>query len=375
VTATMRGVALPGNSTVEHVEVPVPEPGPGQVLLAVRASSICGSDIRAIYREHLGRGPEAYQGVIAGHEPCGEVVAVGPGCRRLAEGDRVVVYHIAGCGACDECRRGYPIGCSDPSRAAYGWQRDGGHAEYLLAEEASCIPLPGRLSFVDGALVSCGFGTAYEALLRLGVSGTDTLLVTGLGPVGLAAAMLGRALGAGPVIGTDVSPERRALAIRLGLVDHAVPADDAAAEAIRELTGGHGCEATIDCSGNAGARHLALSSTRHWGRCAFVGEGGTVSFDVSQLLIHRQISLHGSWVTSVAHMEQLLELLNRWDLHPERIVTDRYRLADADQAYRAADAGTAGKVCIVADDGSALDVQQEGTTADVDRSRAPRRRS
>jgi threonine dehydrogenase-like Zn-dependent dehydrogenase len=95
----------------------------------MKASSICGSDIRAIYREHLGSGPEAYQGVVAGHEPCGQVVAVGPGCRRLQAGDRVVVYHIAGCGVCEECRSGYMIGCTSPLRAAYGWQRDGAHAE------------------------------------------------------------------------------------------------------------------------------------------------------------------------------------------------------------------------------------------------------
>jgi threonine dehydrogenase-like Zn-dependent dehydrogenase len=110
--ATMSGVVLPGDSTVEHVEVDVPEPGHGQVLLQTKASSICGSDIRAIYREHLGTGLEAYRGVIAGHEPCGQVVAVGPGCRRLSVGDRVVVYHIAGCGVCEECRHGYMIGCT-----------------------------------------------------------------------------------------------------------------------------------------------------------------------------------------------------------------------------------------------------------------------
>ena len=102
---TMSGVVLPGDSTVKHVQVDVPEPGHGQVLLRMKASSICGSDIRAIYREHLGSGPEAYRGVIAGHEPCGQVAAVGPGCRRLSVGDRVVVYHIAGCGVCEECRR------------------------------------------------------------------------------------------------------------------------------------------------------------------------------------------------------------------------------------------------------------------------------
>jgi threonine dehydrogenase-like Zn-dependent dehydrogenase len=342
----MTGVVLPGDSTVETVTREVPEPGHRQVLLAMKASSICGSDIRAIYRQHLGHGPEAYQGVIAGHEPCGQVVATGPGCRRIGVGDRVVVYHIAGCGVCEQCRSGYLIGCTDPSRAAYGWQRDGGHAEYLLAEESTCLLLPSSLSYVDGALVSCGFGTAYEALLRLGVSGRDSLLVTGLGPVGMAVAMLARALGAAPIVGTDVSAERRRLAVDLGLVDSALTADEQAEARLRDLTGGRGFTSTVDCSGNPAARHLALAATASWGRCAFVGEGGDVAFDVSQLLIHRQVTLHGSWVTSIGHMEELLQQLDRWELRPSVIVTDELRLEDADLAYQVADRGTAGKVVI-----------------------------
>jgi threonine dehydrogenase-like Zn-dependent dehydrogenase len=92
---------------------------------------------------------------------------------------------------------------------------------------------------------------------------------------------------------------------------------------------------------------VALENTRTWGRCAFVGEGGQISFPVSELLIHKQITLHGSWVTSLRHMEELLEHLVRWDLHPERIVTHRFPLDQADEAYRVADRGDAGKVCIV----------------------------
>ncbi|WP_137120491.1 zinc-dependent alcohol dehydrogenase family protein [Segeticoccus rhizosphaerae] len=343
----MDAVRLPGASTVSHVRVPVPVPGQGQVLLRVGASSICGSDIRSIYREHLGRGPEAYQGVIAGHEPAGEVAALGPGVRRLAVGDRVAVYHIVGCGRCDECRHGYEIGCTDPSRAAYGWQRDGGHAQFLLAEERSCLPLPDALSLVDGALVSCGFGTAYEALLRLDVSGRDQLLVTGLGPVGLAAAMMGRAMGASPVIGTDPSAERRRLALDLGLVDRALPADEGTVDAVLDLTGGRGCSATLDASGSAAGRATALAATRTWGRCAFVGEGGRLEIDVSPVLIHPQLAVHGSWVTSLGHMAQLLEDLVRWRLRPERIVTHRFPLERADEAYAVAAAGAAGKVCLI----------------------------
>ncbi|MCH8629255.1 zinc-binding dehydrogenase [Arsenicicoccus piscis] len=344
--ARMAGVRLPGDSTVEHVTVDVPTPGPGQVLLAMKASSICGSDIRAIYREHLGHGAEAYQGVVAGHEPCGQVVAVGPGARRLEVGDRVVVYHIAGCGMCAECRRGYQVACHAPFRAAHGWQRDGGHAEYLLAEEATCIPLPDNLSYEDGALVSCGFGTAWEAIEKVSLSARDRLLVTGLGPVGLATAMLARSLGVTSIVGTDVSADRRAQALELGLVDEAV-APDAVDKTVDRVTGGAGCEVTIDCSGNATARESALRNTRAWGRCAFVGEGGTVTFAVSDLMIHKQITLYGSWVASTLHMEQLLEHLSRHDIYPDRIVTDRLPLEEAGRAYELADAAQGGKVCIV----------------------------
>ncbi len=345
--STMTGVVLPGNSTVAFRELPVPEPGPGQVLVRVRASSICGSDIRAIYRAHLGKGPEGYRpGTIAGHEPCGEIVKAGPGCKEFGEGDRVVLYHISGCGCCDDCKAGYMISCQNQARAAYGWQRDGGHAPYLLAEENTCVRLPAELTFVDGALVACGFGTAWEALTRMRVSGGDRLLVTGLGPVGLAAAMLGRALGAREIIGADTSAERLELARELKLTDHALPSDARALERVLALTGGKGCEAAVDCSGAAPARLLALKGTRQWGRCAFVGEGGDVHFDVSPDLIHPQRTIYGSWVTSLGHMADLVERLVRWKLHPELTVTHRFELEQAAEAYRVADAGKSGKVVI-----------------------------
>lgn len=347
---TMTGVVLPGNSTVELRTFPVPEPGPGQVLVRVRASSICGSDIRAIYRAHLGKGPEGYRpGTIAGHEPAGEIVKAGPGCKEFGVGDRVVLYHISGCGSCDDCKAGYMISCHNEARAAYGWQRNGGHASYLLAEENTCVHLPDDLTFVDGALVACGFGTAWEALTRMRVSGSDRLLVTGLGPVGLAAAMLGRALGAREIIGVDTASERLDLARRLELVDHALPSDAQALERILALTGSRGCEAAVDCSGAAPARLLALKGTRQWGRCAFVGEGGDVHFDVSPHLIHPQRTLYGSWVTSLGHMAELVERLARWKLHPEVTVTHRFALAQAAEAYRVADAGKSGKVVIAFD--------------------------
>ena len=205
--------------------LPIPRPGHGEVLLRVKASTICGSDIRCIYHEHLGKGPEGYQGVIAGHEPSGQIVEVGPGCRRFAVGDRVIVYHISGCGVCNDCRRGYMISCtSEKYRRAYGWQRDGGMADYMIAEEKDLIALPDELSYADGAQVACGFGTVYEAIEKIGINGNHSVLITGLGPVGLAAAALCRKLGAQMIIGIDVVPERLHLAESLKLCDFVLTA-------------------------------------------------------------------------------------------------------------------------------------------------------
>ncbi|MFG2794467.1 alcohol dehydrogenase catalytic domain-containing protein [Streptomyces sp. NPDC048419] len=97
----MLAASLPGGCQTELRTVPVPEAAPGQALLKVHASTNCGSDLRAIYREHLGSGAEAYRDVVGGHEPCGEIVAVGPGCRGSRVGGRRVVYHISGCGLCE----------------------------------------------------------------------------------------------------------------------------------------------------------------------------------------------------------------------------------------------------------------------------------
>lgn len=343
----MTGVILPGNSTVEFREYPVPKPGPGQVLVAMKASSICGSDIRAIYREHLGKGPEAYQGVICGHEPCGQVVKLGPGVKRFKEEDRVIIYHISGCGVCHDCRMGYQISCTSPLRAAYGWQRHGGNADYLLAEEADLVLMPDSMSYSDGALCACGFGTCYEALERVGVSGQDRVLVVGLGPMGLATLMLAKAMGATKLIGVDIVDERIELTKKLGLADLAIKSDTSALDKIKDATDGFGCEVSVDCSGNPAGRLLSIQGTRQWGRCAFVGEGGTVEFEPSRDIIHKQITIYGSWVTSLGHLEDLVERLVHWRLHPDKTVTNTFTLDQADQAYQLMDEGKCGKVVIV----------------------------
>ena len=342
----MRGVLLPGGSRVELREFPDPVAGPGQAVVRIKASSICGSDVRAIYREHLGKGAEGYiPGTIGGHEPCGQVEAIGDGVTSVKPGDRVAIYHIAGCGHCRDCRGGYMISCSSPRRGAYGWQRDGGHANLMLADERTLLPLPEPLTYVDGSLVACGWGTAWQGILRADVSGRDRVLVTGLGPVGLATAMLAKASGA-DVYGVDINPARRAFALELGA--DAVFGPDEALAGVRDLTRGTGVEVAIDCSAASSARALCLEAAGQWGRVVFLGEGGDVTFAPSPSLIHHQLTLRGSWVTGLGEMQDLLAFLARKELHPDRTVTDRYGLEQTGDAYRIFDEGrTTGKVVII----------------------------
>lgn len=347
----MKAAYLPGNSTVEFREVEVPRPGPGEVLIRTKASTICGSDIRAIYREHLGKGPEAYQDKIAGHEPSGQIVQCGSHTRRFKAGDRVVVYHISGCGVCNDCRRGYMISCTSPLRKAYGWQRDGGMAPFILADEKDCVLLPDELTYTDGAQVACGFGTVYEGLEKIGVSGNDAVLVVGLGPVGLAALMLARALGAKHLVGVDTVRERCDLALKLGLANHTfVSGPDTLEQVVATTYQKQGFERTVDCSGHTLGRQLCIRATRKWGRMVMMGEGGTVEFNPSPDIIHDQITIYGSWVTNIWRMEELVERLVRWGIHPGDLVTHRFSLDQAAEAYQLMDEGKCGKVAVVFDE-------------------------
>ena len=343
----MRGAVLPGNSTVEMREFEIPRPGYGQVLIQTKATTICGSDIRCIYREHVGKGPEGYiPGMVAGHEPCGIIVEEGEGLRRFKKGDRVIVYHISGCGVCNDCRRGYYISCKSKFRQAYGWQRNGGMAPYILAEEKDLVYLPDELTYKDGAQVACGFGTVYEAIEKIGICGNDAVLVTGLGPVGLASLMLAKAMGANMLIGVEMNEYRVELARKLGLVDYVFTPDEAM-EGIMRVTNGTGVERAIDASASDSGRQLAIRAAREWGKIAFVGEGGTCNFAPSPDIIHGQKSIYGSWVTSLWRMEELVERLVRWGIHPEDLITHEFPLEKAGEAYALMAGGNCGKVAVI----------------------------
>ena len=148
------------------------------------------------------------------------------------------------------------------------------------------------------------------------------------------------------------SPERRALALELGAVDQAVAGTDEELDGLLGGAGG-GAEVAVDCSGNGRGQLTALRHTRRWGRAALVGEGGQLTVDVSEVLIHRQLTVHGSWVTSTGRMSELLGNLVRWGLHPQRLVSDTFSIEDAERAYAVADAALGGKVGITWPDDAA----------------------
>jgi threonine dehydrogenase-like Zn-dependent dehydrogenase len=223
-------------------------------------------------------------------------------------------------------------------------------ADYVLCDEKDLVELPPKLSYTDGAQVACGFGTVYEALEKIGVSGDDSVLVTGLGPVGLAALMLARAMGARKCFGVELNEERIALAKRLGLADEVFPSDENAVKKIRDAAGGKGVEKALDASAVDSARQIAIRATRQWGKIAFVGEGGTVAFNPSPDIIHDQKTIIGSWVTSIWRMEDLVERLVRWNMHPEDLVTHRFPLEKAGEAYALMASGKSGKVAVCFDE-------------------------
>jgi threonine dehydrogenase-like Zn-dependent dehydrogenase len=190
----------------------------------------------------------------------------------------------------------------------------------------------------------------YEGLTKIGIDGNHAVLITGLGPVGLAAGALCRKLGANKIIGIDVVPDRMRIALDLGLCDAVLTSGPENVAQVKGLTGGFGVERAVDCSAHHAARATAVRATRKWGRIVFLGEGGSVELDPSPDMIHDQKTLYGSWVTSIWLMEELVERLVRWNLHPADIITHRFPLERASDAYALMASGKCGKVAVCADE-------------------------
>jgi threonine dehydrogenase-like Zn-dependent dehydrogenase len=311
--------------------------------LEIKASGMCGSDLK-FYRAKdgaasLGLGDGGI--VIGGHEPCGVVADVGEGVDKSWIGQRVMDHHYLGCGTCKHCDSGWSQMCLE-GVTIYGVTGNGAHAPYMKVAESTLVPLPEALSFVTGAAISCGTGTAYGALRRLNVSDGDTLAIFGQGPVGLSATQLATAMGA-RVIALDVGKERLSRAKDFGAEVLIDPSVDDPVEAIRELTSGEGSELSLDCSAASEARQAAVRCVKVWGRACYVGEGGEVTLDVSTDINRRQVTLMGSWTFSTHLQAECAQFVIDHDIDVEKLFTHRFALEEAEAAYQLFDTQTTGK--------------------------------
>ena len=342
----MRGAVFLGNRKVEVREFPDPTPGPGEVVIEMKASGMCGSDLK-FYRSPPGEAQKSLgfsadaEPFIGGHEPCGVVAARGPGVseKEAPIGQRVMDHHYAGCGVCKHCRVGWSQLCK-AGITVYGVTAHGGHAQYLKVPARTLVPLPEELSFVEGAAVSCGTGTAYGALRRMNAVGGSTIAVFGQGPVGISATLLGAKMGM-RVIAVETNKERLKLAKQFGAEQALTPEEFEQQK--KDLTRGEGVDLAMDTTGHSGARIAAVRSAKTWGTVCFVGEGGDVTINVSPDMLRKQLTIIGSWTFSAMGQAECARFVVDNGIELEKIFSHRWKLDQASEAYRVFDTQSTGK--------------------------------
>ncbi|MBV6760379.1 zinc-dependent alcohol dehydrogenase family protein [Rhodococcus opacus] len=341
----MQGLVFEGDRRVALADFPDPSPGPGEVMVRVMASGLCGSDLH--YYRAEGESIPAGNRCIGGHEPAGVVDSLGPGVggSRLAVGQRVMVHHYSGCGTCRSCRSGWTQMCTAGNVKVYGKNAHGAHAPYMVVPAACVLPLPDELSFCAGAAIGCGTGTGWGALERLGEVGGLDLVVFGQGPVGLSTTMLATARGA-RVIAVDPSASRLEQASKFGAADTVNPDAVDPVEAIRELTAGCGAAAAVETSGATVAASAALDALASWGRLCAVGLGGTIAFDVRTFL-SRQVTAMTSWSLSSVQQMACADFAARRNLPVDDLFSHHWSLDEAHRAYEEFDKQSAGKAAFV----------------------------
>jgi threonine dehydrogenase-like Zn-dependent dehydrogenase len=343
----MKAVVLPGSRQVEVVERPDPVPGPGEVLVRVRSSALCRSDMSLYDGTPIVGGSVAGTGsIVPGHESAGEIAGLGPGVTGVREGDRVAIDLAIGCGRCRWCLRGYRMLCRDWK--CVGFDVDGGDAELIVVPAVNAMPIPDGMSFDAAAVSTDMVGTQYSTQKRLGVSGADTVAVSGIGPMGAAGILVARARGA-RVIAIDMLDSRLEIARSLG-ADEVVDARAGdTVERLRELTGGEGVDVGIECSGSPAAQNTLLDAARRLGSVAFVGESRETTIKPSDQLIRKILTVIGAWYFASWEYPEIAAFIMGHELPVERIITHRFRLDEAGDAFRMFHARETEKAVFAAD--------------------------
>jgi 2-desacetyl-2-hydroxyethyl bacteriochlorophyllide A dehydrogenase len=318
-----------------------PDRGPdaGELLVGVRASGICGSDVHG----YLGLTGRRRPGTIMGHEAAGEVIEIGADVETFRVGDRVALRSILPCGECELCHGGRSNICED--RRGLGMQFDGAYAERVVVPEGLAVRLPVGLTYEEAALVE-PLAVALHAVAITPLEPTDDVVIVGAGPIGLLTLLAVRLRGVASVAITDRSPHRLAVARSLG-ADLALDiATSGPSEAIRQATGGRGADVVFEAVGMTATVAQSLAVARTGGQVTWIGNSAPTVELPMQTMVTRELTLRGSYAF-VGEFEQAIELLasGRIDVRP--LIELTAPLDEAPRLFSQLGAGTLDAVKVV----------------------------
>ena len=337
--ALVKAEAGPG---LELRDVPEPEAHPGEVLIRVLWTGICGTDLHIrswdAWAQTAVKPP-----VVLGHEVAGRVVAVGGGVDTVDVGDLVSIEGHIVCGRCRWCLAGRRQLC--PNTVSVGVDRDGGFAEYVAVPATNVWrhrhPVP-----PDVAAIFDPFGNAVHSALSFKVLGED-VLITGAGPIGIMSAAVVKHAGARNVVITDLSPERLALAESMGVVTRAVDVRSTELrDVMAELGMVEGFDVGLEMSGAAPALRSMISSMAHGGHIALLGlPATTIDLDWDRV-IHSMLTIKGIFGREMFETWYAMSVLVDAGLDISPVITDRFHFTEWEKAFETAAAGHSGKVVI-----------------------------
>jgi L-iditol 2-dehydrogenase len=263
-------------------------------------------------------------------------------------GDRVVVMPQYPCSECKLCLSGEYIHCQNTtsvkeySGAEFG---DSTYAELILKPSGLLPVIPQDISYDHAAMLCCGLGPAYGAMDRMRVNENDTVLITGIGPVGLGGVINAKYRGA-KVFAVSKNEYRSSRAVELG-ADHIVESDASAHEKVLDLTNGIGASISIDCAGAVDAQRLLIESTARNGKIAFVGESGKLAMHISDDLIRNGLTLYGIWHYNYGGISKLFDLARQEKDKLDTLITHRFPIEEVEKAWKLQQTRQCGKVVLL----------------------------
>ena len=344
----MKTVAITGVEKCEFLEKAKPVAKDEFVVVKIMSSPLCTeyTDYAdGCRRAEFKRGDE--DPTCLGHEAAGEVVEIArPG--KVKVGDRVVVMPGFWCGKCRYCLSGEYIHCQNPVdvHAACGCEAGAAaYAEYCLKQDWLLLPIPDYMSYDHAGMACCGLGPAWNSMQTMNVTGTDTVLIGGLGPVGLGSVINAVYRGA-RVICVARNQYRSKLALDLGAEAVLNPRDGDVVERVREMTDGLGASKSVETSGQTSYMDILMSATRRKGHFAFIGESGDYTIQVSDGMIRNGLTLHGIWHWNMGDAPDMLKMISEIGDSLDKMITHHFPLGQMEDAWKLQMTGQCGKVIV-----------------------------